>query len=168
MFHESGGCGILRHNLRRFGDGHLFSSVRFQAFALADIEDVIQAKQIFFLRLALIPRLQSSSVSRRRRDTTSRPCEHVAAKLDGLTEREPMGRFIASWPCSKKTLMPRYGFLLMRFRGKPVLTVHGFCHGTVPCSSKDGDPFGDALIRWILHVISPVVIGLKKNPVNPL
>ena len=30
------------------------------------------------------------------------------------------------------------------------------------------DPFGDTFIRLNVHVISPMVIGLKKNPVNPL
>ena len=32
--------------------------------------------------------------------------------------------------------MPRYGFLLTRLQGNPVLTRHGLCQGTVPCESK--------------------------------
>src|ERR1035437_3936758 len=33
---------------------------------------------------------------------------------------------------SRNTLMPRYGFCVMRLRGSPVLTCHGLCQGTVP------------------------------------
>src|SRR5277367_4342430 len=45
---------------------------------------------------------------------------------------------------NKKILMPRYGFLLTKFRGNPVRAVHGLCQGTVPCSSK-------AMIRSVLR-----------------
>lgn len=42
-----------------------------------------------------------------------------------------------------------------------------FVPGNRALLQQGHDPFGDALIRVNIHVISPI-IGLKKNPVNPL
>src|SRR5450756_127708 len=37
---------------------------------------------------------------------------------------------------SRNGLMPRYGFLVTRLRGRPVETFHGLCQGTLPCSIR--------------------------------
>ena len=53
--------------------------------------------------------------------------------------------------------MPRYGFCVMRLRGKPVLTDHGLCQGTVPCVSRD--TMRSVMRSYdLLFIISPVVI----------
>src|ERR1043165_2831058 len=46
---------------------------------------------------------------------------------------------------SRKTLMPRYGFLVTKFRGSPVRAFHGLCQGTVPCVSR---VMTLSVIRW--------------------
>src|ERR1035437_10166572 len=90
--------GRLRHtshNLRRFGDGHRnFFRCVFQAFALRGIEDVIQTEQRGILRLGGFLVLNFHPFPE---DDGTRLLAllHVAAKLDGLAECEPMRRFVA-------------------------------------------------------------------------
>lgn len=94
---DDGRLWHLRHNLRRFGDGNgngFDCRCPLKAVTLGGIEDVIRAEQRDFLRFAgcLVRNVHLFPEDDR---TGFLAFLHAAAKLDGLTEGQPLQRATA-------------------------------------------------------------------------